>query len=180
MDYLFFATLILTGIMRLVVSYDIVCQWHKNLWHWMKVIPHEWQVDPNGHISVIFLVPKFHLQAHIEYCHNNYSFNLTPGVGRTDGEGVERGWDHINALAPSTREMGPGSRRDTLDDHFGDRNWKKIVGLGVFGSYIELETRLTVCFRCDILAEDQGSCEELFQTPVSLGTPERNDSLRNC
>ncbi|KAG1795019.1 uncharacterized protein HD556DRAFT_1442348 [Suillus plorans] len=26
--------------------------------------------------------------------------------------------------------MGPGSRRDTLDDHFGDWNWKKLVGLG--------------------------------------------------
>ncbi|KAG1788560.1 uncharacterized protein HD556DRAFT_1447770 [Suillus plorans] len=26
--------------------------------------------------------------------------------------------------------MGPGSRRDTLDDHFGDWNWKKSVGLG--------------------------------------------------
>lgn len=26
--------------------------------------------------------------------------------------------------------MGPGCRRDTLDDHFGDWNWKKTVGLG--------------------------------------------------
>jgi hypothetical protein len=26
--------------------------------------------------------------------------------------------------------MGPGSRRDALDDHFGDWNWKKVVGLG--------------------------------------------------
>ncbi|KAG1852516.1 hypothetical protein F4604DRAFT_1933664 [Suillus subluteus] len=26
--------------------------------------------------------------------------------------------------------MGPGSRRDMLDDHFGDWNWKKLVGLG--------------------------------------------------
>jgi hypothetical protein len=28
--------------------------------------------------------------------------------------------------------MGPGCRRDTLDDHFGDWNWKKTVGLGAF------------------------------------------------
>jgi hypothetical protein len=26
--------------------------------------------------------------------------------------------------------MGPGARRDTLDDHFGDWNWKKITMLG--------------------------------------------------
>ncbi|KAG1732168.1 hypothetical protein EDB19DRAFT_1831477, partial [Suillus lakei] len=29
-----------------------------------------------------------------------------------------------------TREMGPGSRRDTLDDHFNDWNWKKICAMG--------------------------------------------------
>ncbi|EEB91294.1 hypothetical protein MPER_10369, partial [Moniliophthora perniciosa FA553] len=27
--------------------------------------------------------------------------------------------------------MGPGHRRDTIDDHLGARNWKKICGLGV-------------------------------------------------
>ncbi|KAG2737685.1 hypothetical protein P692DRAFT_201667034, partial [Suillus brevipes Sb2] len=26
--------------------------------------------------------------------------------------------------------MGPGARRDTLDNHFGDWNWKKISALG--------------------------------------------------
>ncbi|KAG1796695.1 uncharacterized protein HD556DRAFT_1441381 [Suillus plorans] len=30
----------------------------------------------------------------------------------------------------STKEMGPGARRDTLDDHFRDWNWKKITLLG--------------------------------------------------
>ncbi|KIK35321.1 hypothetical protein CY34DRAFT_17092 [Suillus luteus UH-Slu-Lm8-n1] len=28
------------------------------------------------------------------------------------------------------KEMGPGTRRDTLDDHFGDWNWKKTMTLG--------------------------------------------------
>jgi hypothetical protein len=28
--------------------------------------------------------------------------------------------------------MGPGSRHDTLDDYFGDWNWKKVIGLGEF------------------------------------------------
>jgi len=129
MDYLFFSTLQLTLVLMIVVSYDVVCQWYKKLWHRMKTFPHTWHVDHKGHTSVTFLVPKFHLPAHIEFCHNNFSFNLTKGVGRTDGEGVERGWEHINPLASSTKEMGPGSRQDTLDDHFGDRNWKKTVGL---------------------------------------------------
>jgi hypothetical protein len=77
-----------------------------------------------------FLVPKFHLPAHIEDCNNDFSFNLTCGVGRTDGEAPERGWSHINHLVSSTKEMGPGHRHDTLDDHWGNRNWQKVKGMG--------------------------------------------------
>jgi hypothetical protein len=55
---------------------------------------------------------------------------LTPGAGLGDGEAPERGWGELNPLATSTREMGPGTRRDTLDFHFGDYNWRKVVRLG--------------------------------------------------
>ncbi|KAK0436074.1 uncharacterized protein EV420DRAFT_1652703 [Desarmillaria tabescens] len=48
-------------------------------------------------------------------------------VGRTDGEAPEHGWAATNALAASTKEMGPGTHRDTLDDHFGDYNWRKVI-----------------------------------------------------
>ncbi|KAG1886583.1 hypothetical protein F4604DRAFT_1917395 [Suillus subluteus] len=72
----------------------------------------------------------FHIAAHIPTCQTNFSFNWTPGVGRTDGEAPERGWADINHIASSTKEMGPGSRRDILDDHFGDWNWKKVASLG--------------------------------------------------
>ncbi|KAF9001224.1 hypothetical protein BDZ89DRAFT_1096061 [Hymenopellis radicata] len=48
-------------------------------------------------------------------------------VGRTDGEAPERGWAASNGAAASTKEMGPGSRLDTLDDHFGDQNWRKVA-----------------------------------------------------
>jgi len=27
--------------------------------------------------------------------------------------------------------MGPGHHRDTLDDYFGDWNWKKLITLGL-------------------------------------------------
>jgi hypothetical protein len=80
--------------------------------------------------EIIYLVPKFHLPAHILKCQVDYSFNLVPGVGQTDGEAPERGWSYINGVASSTKEMGPGSRRDTLDDLFGDYNWRKIAQIG--------------------------------------------------
>ncbi|KAH9917223.1 uncharacterized protein B0H18DRAFT_883995, partial [Fomitopsis serialis] len=78
---------------------------------------------------IIFLIPKFHLPAHKVSCRENYSFNYAKHVGRTDGEAVERGWSAVNGFSGSTREMGPGARRDLLDDVFADYNWRKIARL---------------------------------------------------
>ncbi|KAG2139540.1 hypothetical protein BD769DRAFT_1350679 [Suillus cothurnatus] len=129
MDYLFFSTLRHTSLQTLNVSYDIACQWHKKLWQRMTAFPISMHFDFVSKV-IDFFVPKFHLPAHIEKCQTTFSFNFKRGVGRTDGEAPERGWANINPVASSTKEMGPGARRDTLDDFFGDWNWKKVVGLG--------------------------------------------------
>jgi len=60
------------------------------------------------------LIPKFHLPTHKASCHLEYNFIYIPCVGRTDGEALEHGWAATNAVANSTKEIGPGSRRDTL------------------------------------------------------------------
>jgi hypothetical protein len=132
MDYIFFSTLRgYLELMDIVAAYDIICQWCRNFWTRMKRLPHDYHIDCNS-VKIRFLVPKFHLPAHCPACQSSYSFNFAPHIGRTDGEAPERGWSNTNALSSSTKEMGPGSRRDTLDDHFGDMNWKKICGLGLF------------------------------------------------
>ncbi|KAJ6470678.1 hypothetical protein C8R47DRAFT_1222567 [Mycena vitilis] len=130
MDYLFFMSLAGSTVYRLFVSYDIACQWHKKLWGRMKEFVQYGVEFKDGTKWVVFLVPKFHLPAHIELCNILFSFNLTPYVGRTDGEAPERGWADANRLANSTSISGPGARRDTLDVHFQYWNWKKVVGLG--------------------------------------------------
>jgi hypothetical protein len=128
MDYLFYRSLWASSLITLVVSYDIVCQWSKHLKRRMA------KLDPAFRIldgmQALYLVPKFHLPAHIAACQIRFSFNFTKGVGRTDGEAPERGWAEVNPLAASTKEMGPGSRHDTLDAHFGDYNWRKFIGMG--------------------------------------------------
>jgi hypothetical protein len=131
MDYLFFSTLPHMVTDTLNISYDIACQWHKKLWHCMAAFPVSMQLLP-AFKTISFFIPKFHLPAHIEECQTSFSFNFKSGVGRTDGEAPERGWANINPVASSTKEMGPGARRDTLDDYFGDSNWKKVVTLGEF------------------------------------------------
>ncbi|KAJ7810115.1 hypothetical protein B0H13DRAFT_2248680 [Mycena leptocephala] len=105
---------------RLYVSYDIACQWHKNIRERMKIFDYEGVQFKDGEKYVVFLVPKFHLPAHIELCNILFSFNLTPF----------RGWADANRLANSTSISGPGARRDMLDAHFQYWNWKKIIALG--------------------------------------------------
>ncbi|KAJ7127318.1 hypothetical protein C8R43DRAFT_957997 [Mycena crocata] len=131
-DYLFFMGLANSEISELYVSYDIACQWHKNIWERMQRFPTEIRFR-KGKQYCVFLIPKFHLPAHIEACNILFSFHLTRYVGMTDGEAPERGWANLNPLAMSTMEMGPGNRRDTINDVFNDSNHKKIIG---FGSWV--------------------------------------------
>ncbi|KAJ7817081.1 hypothetical protein B0H13DRAFT_2242339 [Mycena leptocephala] len=138
MDYMFFMSLAGSGLQEFFVSYDIACQWHKNIWDRMQIYPREIRMQ-NETRYFVFLVPKFHLPAHIESCNVKFSFLLTRYVGQTDGEAPERGWSNINPLAMSTREMGPNLRREVLDDHFNDWNWKKILNMGIFRFYAHSE-----------------------------------------
>jgi hypothetical protein len=132
MDYIFFNSIRgnTDEFKNIIISYDIACQWSRHFWDRMLQFPRECHINGSS-VKINFLVPKFHLPAHRPACHVAYSFNFTPCVGRTDGEAPERGWSNSNALSSSTKEMGPGSRRDTLDDHFGDLNWRKVCGLGL-------------------------------------------------
>ncbi|KAG2366572.1 hypothetical protein BDR07DRAFT_1449292 [Suillus spraguei] len=132
MDYLFFSMLTHSSNLAVFhVSYDIMCQWSKHLWTCMSCYPVQLHFSPGCKI-ITFLVPKFHLPAHIPACQTTFSFNLIKGMARTDGEAPERGWSNINPVATSTHEMGPGLRQDTLDDHFSNWNWHKVCNIGPF------------------------------------------------
>ncbi|OJA10236.1 hypothetical protein AZE42_13162 [Rhizopogon vesiculosus] len=146
MDYLFFSTLRGISLDVLNISYDIACQWHKKLWVCMDSLPSVMHLNhPN--MAITFFIPKFHLPAHIMECQTRFSWNLIPGVGRTDGEAPECGWANINPVTLSTKEMGPGARWDTLDDHFGDWNWKKVVQVGSMMLH-KVEEALPECRAC--------------------------------
>ncbi|KAG2126046.1 hypothetical protein DEU56DRAFT_916197 [Suillus clintonianus] len=132
MDFIFFSTIIPLLLLNVVISYDIACQWKINLLDRMTKLPEKMHIPVAvTTTSFMFGIPKFHASAHDDGCSIPHSLNLMPGVGRTDGEGVERNWSEMNRVANSTKEMGPGARHDTLDDHFGHHNWRKFVGLGL-------------------------------------------------
>jgi hypothetical protein len=131
MDYLFASSVAgAVGLRRLAVSYDVGCQWFTNFWRRMLLLPDHLHL-PFSVSAVKALVPKFHLQSHEEKCHSLFSFNFLWGAGRTEGEGVERNWDMLNGHGPSTAEMVPGHRWESLDDCCGWVNWRKTMGLGM-------------------------------------------------
>ncbi|KAG1722239.1 hypothetical protein EDB19DRAFT_1898224 [Suillus lakei] len=129
MDYFVFSALIGFTVTALNISYDIACQWSKKLWTRMDSMPAHLHV-PHDTMQICYFIPKFHIGAHIAACQTMFSWNLARFVGRTDGEAPKHGWANINRVASSTKEMGPGSQRDTLDDHFSDWNWKKVTMFG--------------------------------------------------
>jgi hypothetical protein len=133
MDFLFISSLSQRDILHLVefiASYDVACQWSTHFWKRMLLYPSWFQFDYRSKLFR-FLVPKFHLAAHIMKCQTEFSFNFTKGVGRTEGEAPERGWAGLNWAAASTVEMGPGFRRDVMDDHLGNINWQKTSNMGL-------------------------------------------------
>lgn len=137
MDYFFLSNIRHHTPRRVVISYDINCQWSRNLFARCAQYNDVISLPPN--IDFTFLVPKIHLYAHRYQCQTTFSFNFEPHVGRTDGESPERGWSDSNAIATSTKEMGPGSRRDTMDDFFGDYNWRKVMA---FGRYLTISVSI--------------------------------------
>ncbi|TFK58299.1 hypothetical protein BDN72DRAFT_782273, partial [Pluteus cervinus] len=129
MDYAFLSSLSQNTPVQVVESYDIACQWAKKIRVRVTEYSPWFTIDLLDTHDITYLVPKWHLAAHRDSCRTAFSFNFTPGVGRTDGEAPERGWAAINEIAVSAKEMGPGSWSDTLDDYLGDYNWRKVAAM---------------------------------------------------
>ena len=140
MDWIVLSCLIGITLLRLVISYDIACQWQKNLFERMTEYPEEMQLPSDLEVEVG--IPNWHVNGHSMECQNNLSLSYIPGVGRTCGEDVETSWAHTNSLAPSTRKMGLGAHRETLNDHWNGWNFRKIVG------FRKLNLFFTWCYTC--------------------------------
>ncbi|KAJ7190936.1 hypothetical protein GGX14DRAFT_603100 [Mycena pura] len=129
MDYIFASLLRhLSPLLRKIVSYNIVCQWRKDLKARLEELP--LLVRCNLLLSLFrFVIPKLHIKGHKLLCFLLFSLSLVPGSGQTDAEGIERCWASIGGAAASTKVCGPGARADQLDDHWHHWNWTKLLGL---------------------------------------------------
>jgi hypothetical protein len=139
MDFIVLFTLFRSPPSPLTLSYDIACQYSRNFERRTSQFPASMQPSTDVIKTVKYVIPKFHIYGHGQSCQTKYSLNYLQHSARTDGEEPERWWAHINPISMSTREMGPGARHDTIDDHAGAWNWRKITGLGM-DSYYTLRT----------------------------------------
>ncbi|PPQ97624.1 hypothetical protein CVT26_002547 [Gymnopilus dilepis] len=117
-------------VLYLILSYDIACQWFLNFFN---RVGNYWpdHLKPPASLQFIALIPKLHEKGHKQKRnHEQFSFNFCKGAGHTDGECPERIWSAHNTLGNATKTMGPGSRQDVLDDHFGFWNHEKYIGMG--------------------------------------------------
>ncbi|KAK7027809.1 CxC2 domain-containing protein [Favolaschia claudopus] len=129
MDYVLLSSLLGITAMFLAISYDIACQWRVKFPQRMKEMPERLKLDL-AKITLLFALPVWHAAAHERSCQVQNSLSYTVGVGRTDGEGVERVWSRLNPLAWATREKGRGARADTIEDEVDYLNFEKNINLG--------------------------------------------------
>ena len=130
MDFIILSALVGVALHWIVITYNIACQWSKNLYKWMGDFPEEMRVSSDTKIGVA--IPSWHINGHGESCRQNYNISYMKGAAKTCGEEVEIIWSHTNSLAPSIREMGPAAHHDTLNDHWGGWNFRRIIAFRKF------------------------------------------------
>ncbi|KAF7308965.1 CxC2 domain-containing protein [Mycena kentingensis (nom. inval.)] len=109
-DWIFMSLLRhLMALSWIIVSYDIACQWSKNLKERLAALPPLVRLQAIQALlaAMRFAIPKMHVKGHIMACQLVFAFWLIFGT--------------------STRVSGPGSRADQLDDHLGFWNWGKLI-----------------------------------------------------
>ena len=129
-DYAFTSSIqqdIKNGIHRLLVTYDIGCQWGINLHRCLSTYLPPLDLNLKSLPSFRVGIPKLHLVGHGASCQVPYNLALMDGVGLTHGEGVETVWSHSASLATWSRENGPAAHHQILDDHWGGWNWRKTI-----------------------------------------------------
>ena len=127
MDYvLHWILAYLNGRKWILVMYDVMCQYFTNLHHRFKESPS--LSMPDG-LTFLRGIGQFHVHGHISQCFPRFSPNFIPGAGAVDGEVLETLWNKINAIAGSTSGMSSAHRREVIDDHMNDSNWKKLINI---------------------------------------------------
>lgn len=95
-------------------------------------------------LQIVKGIGLFHVHGHQVMCFARYSPNFITGAGQTDGEIIETLWAALNMIAGSTRTMTAAHRKEVIDDHMNDSNWKKLTRMGSIIHIFMISSRLTL------------------------------------
>ncbi|TFY54792.1 hypothetical protein EVJ58_g8650 [Rhodofomes roseus] len=114
------------GIKHFLIMYDVSCQYSKKAKARFESSPQflKW---PSAMID--WGIGKFHVHGHQRDCLVKYSPSFIPGAGLVDGEVIETLWAPLNRISGSTRAMSTSHRKEVIDDHMNDSNWRKTTGM---------------------------------------------------
>ncbi|KAF7288624.1 CxC2 domain-containing protein [Mycena indigotica] len=131
MDFIVLSALQGEGVESLAISYDIGCQWSVHLPERATRLKDSGVMDNDlSGFKMQFALPVWHAAAHEIACRTANSLSYRVGVGKTDGEGIERTWSTLNPIGWSTKEMGEGARQDAIEDRLDHINFEKNRGQG--------------------------------------------------
>jgi hypothetical protein len=117
----------ITGLRRIILIYDIMCQYWKRLKPRME--ESKYLRLPLG-IAILHGIGLFHVGSHVWQCFSRFSLSFIPGASQVDGEILESLWSVLNKISPSTQNATISARIEMLDDHMGDSNFKKMLDIG--------------------------------------------------
>ncbi|KAJ7256582.1 hypothetical protein C8J57DRAFT_1235441 [Mycena rebaudengoi] len=105
-------------------TYDIACAYVVNLEaRFAKHFP-----DQLGSIKKMrWGVPALHVQGHQDSCTYLFGTAYMECIGHFHGETAEHYWPEANQLGPHVRQMNLGHQQDTMIQHHGDWNAKKMA-----------------------------------------------------
>ena len=115
------------GIEMALICYDVMCQWSVHMKDRVSSSRH--LKIPDG-LELRLGIGLFHIHGHKDTCLTRYSPSFIEGGRQIDGETIETLWAPLNEISRSTRGMSTSHRREVIDDHMNDSNWKKLVDLG--------------------------------------------------
>ncbi|KAL1698752.1 hypothetical protein EV121DRAFT_217647 [Schizophyllum commune] len=132
MDYIFWSSVRGESVARVMLTYDIGCQWKKNLFERAQKLPALIQPSSDDNDRPAFDVdvrlPVWHGNVHDIACRSANSVRYARGAGKPDGEGPERIWSNMNHLAAATKEMGEGVRDGVIENWSTYFNLQKNIG----------------------------------------------------
>ena len=116
----------LDGLKKVIVFYDIMCQYHRRLHIRMDQSPYL-QLAPG--LVIIPGIGLFHVHGHQVSCLARFAPTFIKGAGQVDGEIIETLWSTLNDASRCTRTATLAHRTEMLNDHMNNGNWKKLVGI---------------------------------------------------